>query len=84
LPIYLYRLNLGWLFGHRGLLRQTVLEVALYDPDSRESVALSAWGEKADWYRNIEVTPAYEVRTGSQRCVAEQRFLTPEDKGVGA
>ena len=38
LPIYLYRLNLGWLLGHRGLLlthqgrksgllRETVLEV---------------------------------------------------------
>jgi hypothetical protein len=41
LPIYLYRLNLGWLLGHRfllfahlrrksGLLRDTVLEVILY------------------------------------------------------
>jgi deazaflavin-dependent oxidoreductase (nitroreductase family) len=89
LPIHLYRLNLGWLFGHRGLLlihqgrkssrlRETVLEVALYDPDIQESVALSAWGENADWYRNIEATPAYEVRTGGQRCIAEQRFLTLE------
>jgi deazaflavin-dependent oxidoreductase (nitroreductase family) len=90
LPIYLYCLNLGWLFGHRGLLpihqgrksgllRETVLEVALYDPDSQGSVALSAWGEKADWYRNIEATPTSGVRTGGQRYVAEQRFLTPEE-----
>ena len=90
LPIHLYHLNLGWLFGHRrlllihqgrksGLLRDTVLEVALYDPDNRDSVALSAWGEKADWYRNIAATPALEVRTGGQRYVAEQRFLTPEE-----
>ena len=59
LPIYLYRLNLGWLLGHRGLLlvhqgrrssllRETVLEVVLYDPATRKSVVLSAWGEKAD------------------------------------
>ena len=85
LPIYLYRPNLGLLFGHRGLLlihqgrksgllRETVLEVALYDPDSQGSVALSAWGEKADWYRNIEPTPAYVVRTGGQRYVAGFRF----------
>jgi deazaflavin-dependent oxidoreductase (nitroreductase family) len=85
LPIYLYRPNLGWLFGHRGLLlihqgrksgllRETVLEVALYDPDSQGSVALSAWGEKADWYRNIEPTPAYVVRTGGQRYVAGFRL----------
>ena len=47
LPIYLYHLNLGWLLGHRGillihrgrksqLLRETVLEVARYDPATKE------------------------------------------------
>jgi deazaflavin-dependent oxidoreductase (nitroreductase family) len=90
LPIYLYRLNLGWLLGHRflllvhqgrrsGLLRETVLEVILYDPVTRESVVLSAWGEEADWYRNIGAAPALEVRTGGQRYVPEQRFLAPEE-----
>src|SRR5215217_5389167 len=55
LPIYLYRLNLDRLLGHRalllvhqgrrsGLLRETVLEVLLYDPATRKSVVLSAWG----------------------------------------
>ena len=90
LPIYLYRLNLGWLFGHRflllvhqgrlsGLLRETVLEVLLHDPATRESVVLSAWGEKADWYRNVGATPAIEVQIGGQRYVPEQRFLAPEE-----
>jgi hypothetical protein len=57
LPIYLYRLNLGLLLGHRflllvhrgrrsGLLRETVLEVILYEPATRESVVLSAWGRR--------------------------------------
>jgi hypothetical protein len=57
LPIYLYRLDLGWLLGHRllllvhrgresGLLRETVLEVLLHDPATRESVVLSAWGRR--------------------------------------
>ena len=90
LPIYLYRLNLGWLLGHRflllvhrgrrsGLLRETVLEVLLHDPATRESVVLAAWGEKADWYRNVGATPALEVRTGGQRYVPEQRILAPEE-----
>jgi deazaflavin-dependent oxidoreductase (nitroreductase family) len=90
LPIYLYRLNLGWLLGYRalllihqgrksGLLRETVLEVIRYDPATKESVVLSGWGEKADWYRNIEATPALEVRTGGERYVPEQRFLAPEE-----
>jgi deazaflavin-dependent oxidoreductase (nitroreductase family) len=90
LPIYLYHLDLGWLLGHRGLLlihqgcksgllRETVLEVIRYDPATKESVVLSGWGEKADWYRNIKVTPAMEVRTGGERYVPEQRFLSPEE-----
>jgi hypothetical protein len=32
---------------------------------TRENVVLSAWGEKAGWYRNIEAVPALEVRTGT-------------------
>ena len=90
LPIYLYRLDLGWLLAHRflllvhrgrksGLLRETVLEVVHYNPATEESVVLSARGEKADWYRNVGATPALEVRTGGQRYVPEQRFLAPEE-----
>ena len=90
LPIYLYRLNLGSLLGYRalllihqgrksGLLRETVLEVIRYDPATKESVVLSGWGEKADWYRNIQLAPAMEVRTGGERYVPEQRFLSPEE-----
>src|SRR5215217_3351417 len=90
LPIYLYRLNLGGLFGYRGLLlihrgrrsgllRETVLEVVRYTPATKESVVLSAWGESADWYRNIKVSPAIEVWTGGERYVPEQRFIAPEE-----
>src|SRR5918995_3894398 len=91
LPIYLYRLDLGWLLGHRGLLlihrehesgllRETLLEMILYNSATGESVVLSAWGEKSDWYRNVVATPALEVRTGGQRYVPEQRFLAPVEK----
>ena len=62
-----------------GLLREAVLEVILYDPDTSQSVVLSAWGKEADWYRNIGASPTLEVRTGGQRCVPEQRFLVPEE-----
>jgi deazaflavin-dependent oxidoreductase (nitroreductase family) len=90
LPIYLYRLDLGWLLGHRflllahrgrksGLLHQTVLEVVLYDPSIRESVVLSAWGEDADWYRNLQKFPAIEVRTGRESYEPLQRFLSPKE-----
>jgi deazaflavin-dependent oxidoreductase (nitroreductase family) len=90
LPIYLYRLRLGWLLGHRGLLLihrgrnsrrvyHTVLEVIVYNQATRESVVLSGWGERADWYRNIQQMAALEVRTGDERYAPEQRFLDPEE-----
>lgn len=90
LPIYLYRLDLGWLLGHRfvllthrgrksGRVRQTVLEVVHYEPSTRETVVVSGWGERSDWYRNLEVQPALEVRIGRERYVPEQRFLTPRE-----
>ena len=55
---------------------ETVLEVARYDPATRESVVASAYGTAADWYRNITVEPAQRVRTGRMDYVPEQRFLT--------
>ncbi len=90
LPIYLYRIDFGWLLGHRffllvhrgrksGLLCETVLGVLFHDPHTRESAVLSAWGEKSDRYRNVAATPVLEVRTGGQRYVPEQRFLVPEE-----
>lgn len=90
LPAYLYRFGLGRLLGHRflllthrgrksGLLRRTPLEVLHYDPHTRESVVLSAWGKKADWYRNIEACPAMEIETGDERYPPAQRFLTTEE-----
>ena len=90
LPIYLYRLDLGWLLGHRGLLlihrghesgllRETLLEMILYNSATGEDIVLSAWGEKADWYGNMEATPALEARTASERRVPEQRLLVPEE-----
>ena len=90
LPAHLYRFRLGWLLGHRflllthrgrksGLLRRTPLEVLLYDPFARESIVLSAWGKKADWYRNIATTPAVEVETGGERYATDQRFLSTQE-----
>jgi deazaflavin-dependent oxidoreductase (nitroreductase family) len=90
LPSYLYRFWLGGLLGHRflllthrgrksGLTRLTPLEVLHYDPLSRESVVLSAWGKKADWYRDIDASPPLEVETAGERYPPAPRFLTAEE-----
>lgn len=88
--MYLYRLDLGWLLGLRFLLlthrgrksgrvHQTVLEVARYEPFIRETVVVSGWGERSDWFHNLEAYPGPEVRTGHERYAPTQRFLSSEE-----
>lgn len=94
-PAYLYRIGLGRLLGRRflsvthrgrksGKLYDTVLEVAVFDPATEESVAVSAYGTGADWYRNLQAGPAARVRTGSMDYSPEHRFLTPEEATAAA
>jgi len=64
LPIWFYRLKLGWMFGHRALLlnhvgrvsgkpRQAMLEVVHFNRESNTYYVASGFGEQADWYKNI-------------------------------
>jgi deazaflavin-dependent oxidoreductase (nitroreductase family) len=89
-PRWLYRLHLGCVLGHRflllthrgrrsGRLYTTVLEVARYDPATRESIVVSGWGDRANWYCNVQVAPALEIETGGQPYLPTQRFLTPKE-----
>ncbi|AXB41433.1 nitroreductase family deazaflavin-dependent oxidoreductase [Amycolatopsis albispora] len=85
-PVWLYRLRLGWLLGHRfvylahrgrrsGLRRETVLEVV--DLGTAEVFVVSGYGERADWYRNLLAAPPLEIRLGGHRYrQPPQRFLT--------
>lgn len=92
-PEWLYRLHLGVLLGRRflrlthrgrrsGQVYRTVLEVVRYDPATHESVVVSAWGDRADWYRNIRAHPALLVETGGQRYAPRQRFLSDDELSV--
>lgn len=75
LPIYIYRLGLGWLFGTRIMLlnhtgrvsgkrRQAVLEVVEHDPADDSYVVASGWGPAAAWYRNVLQTPEVSIQVG--------------------
>ena len=87
MPIYLYRLGLGWLLGRwflmvthqgrkSGLKRYAVLEVVKHDQATEESIVAAAYAENADWYLNIQKTPALEIQIGRKRYLPQQRFLT--------
>lgn len=86
LPLVLYGVGLGWIFGHQflvlthagrrsGNVHETVLKVLHYDLASKESIVASAWGEQTDWYQNIRAHPAIAVRTGNEWYVPRQRPL---------
>lgn len=90
IPIYLYRLKLGWLFGRRLLLlnhtgcvsgkpRQTVLEVAEHDGDGY--VVASGWGPTAGWYRNIRHAPDVTIQVGTRTVPVTAVPLDPEEGG---
>jgi deazaflavin-dependent oxidoreductase (nitroreductase family) len=89
-PKWFYGHGLGWVLGKRfmqlshtgrrsGLERTTVLEVAVYNKDTREMVVASAFGPKADWYLNIKAKPAHRVQVGRREFIPEQRLLEPEE-----
>ncbi|MEP7187773.1 MAG: nitroreductase family deazaflavin-dependent oxidoreductase [Roseiflexaceae bacterium] len=86
LPIWLYRLHLGWLLGDRllllthigrksGLPRQTVLEVVRHDRSSDTYIIVSGFGEQVDWFRNIQHNPNVLVQSGTRRLEAVAVWL---------
>lgn len=94
-PRWFYTHRMGWLMGRRflalshvgrrsGIERQSILEIAVHHPDTRESIVGSAFGTGADWYRNIRATPAHRVQVGSTEYVPHQRFLEPEEARAAA
>jgi deazaflavin-dependent oxidoreductase (nitroreductase family) len=89
-PKWIFRARLGFVFGSRflllesigrrsGVVRQTPLEVAHHDPDRDEYIVASGTGVKADWYRNIQANPAVAIWVGSRRYPTAQRFLPTEE-----
>lgn len=91
-PLWFYRRNLGLLLGKRfvylahqgrltGLRHETVLEVARLDHESGEIVVFAAWGNRADWVRNLRAGHALELRIGHLRLPEpEHRFLPEEER----
>jgi deazaflavin-dependent oxidoreductase (nitroreductase family) len=90
LPIWLYRLRLGWLLGDRflmlthigrksGLPRHVVVEVVGHDKATGVYTIASGWGEKSDWFRNIQKTPQVTVNVGSRQFAATAGRLSKED-----
>lgn len=78
MPIWVFRLRLGWLFRGRLILlthwgrksrmpRYAVLEVVRHDLATQTHIIASGWGEQAQWLKNIEHTPNVLLHTGREQ-----------------
>jgi deazaflavin-dependent oxidoreductase (nitroreductase family) len=86
LPIWLYRLRLGSLLGNRFLMlthigrksgqpHDTVIEVVQYDKQTDTYCVVSGWGEKSDWYQNIQKDPSVTIHVGTRKFHAHAKFI---------
>lgn len=90
LPIHLYRMRLGFLFGHRltllthigrvsGQPRQAVIEVVERDPVRGVYVAASGFGTRSNWYRNILAHPEATIEVAGRTLPVVASTLPPEE-----
>ena len=93
LPVWFYRLGLGWLLGERFLLihhvgrksgrpYQTVVEVVRKVAGADLYVVASGYGAGADWYQNLRHNPDVTIQVGRRRLMAHAMFLSPEESGA--
>jgi deazaflavin-dependent oxidoreductase (nitroreductase family) len=91
-PRILFEARLGFLFRKRiiciehegrdtGNRYVTPIEVIYRDRETNEYYVVSARGERADWYRNIQKYPASAVYIGSRKRRVRQRVV-PVDEAV--
>ena len=84
-PSLLYRAKLGWIFGERllqltvlgrrsGLPRVVVLEVI--GRSTGDLFVASAWGERAEWFRNVAANPQVQVSVGWRQFEGEVSLLS--------
>lgn len=92
LPVWLYRMHLGWLMGNRFILLnhtgrktgrpyQTVVEVAEHDDATGTYFVASGYGLSADWYQNLLHHPTTTVQVGNRRFEVEAEVLSAEASG---
>ncbi|MFF9570086.1 nitroreductase family deazaflavin-dependent oxidoreductase [Streptomyces sp. NPDC014685] len=90
LPIGLYRVGLGPLFGKRllllhhkgrtsGLDRKVALEVVAHEHGSWTLAA--GFGPKSAWYQNLRHTPRATIQFGRRYYAVTAHFLTAEEGG---
>lgn len=90
LPIPLFRIGLGPVFGKRllllhhtgratGLDHRVVLEVVAHDAIGGSWTVASGFGPRSDWYRNLCAEPKTVIQFGNQHYAVTAHFLMRDD-----
>lgn len=93
-PLWLYRARLGFVFGTRllmlehvgrtsGLRRYVVLEIIDHPAPSRY-IVVSGFGDRAQWFRNVEANPQVRVYLGSRAPRRATAHRLDADASAGA
>ncbi|MFZ0544320.1 MAG: nitroreductase family deazaflavin-dependent oxidoreductase [Candidatus Promineifilaceae bacterium] len=89
LPIWLYKIGLGWLLGGRfllinhigrksGKIRQVVVEVVRHDAETDSYIVAVGFGEKSQWYQNLQHQPDVTIQVGRRKLAVTADFLSEE------
>jgi deazaflavin-dependent oxidoreductase (nitroreductase family) len=79
-------MGLGGLMGSRflllkhhgrrtGLIREAVIEIIQRDEKRDQTYVAAAWGERSDWYRNLQEDPQVEICIGTTWKQVEARTV---------
>ena len=93
LPIWFYRLKLGWMLGHRMLLlnhigrvsgkpRRAVLEVVHHDKEKNIHYVASGFGDQADWFKNLVKNPEVTIQAGGKTISVVSEHLPKSDAEI--
>ena len=89
IPVWLYQAHLGFLFGGRIIAivhhgrqsgKRYVSGLEVMERHDGELLVFSAWGTRADWYRNIKANGVAELWDGRKRYVdVAFRTVSPDE-----
>jgi deazaflavin-dependent oxidoreductase (nitroreductase family) len=90
IPVYFYRLGLGWLLGGRFVLvnhlgrktgkpHQAVVEVVERNKEAGIVTIVAGYGPRTQWYQNLKVQPDTIIQIGNHKYPVTAEFVDPEN-----
>lgn len=62
-----------------GIIRKVVVEVVDHDPQKDSYTVAAAWGNRSDWYKNIQAQPDVIIEVGTKRFAVFARMLSADE-----